>query len=242
VRRHQPLPALLPAIALLVSTLHYVRASPLSLLPPLGAALLLMALARHDAREHRWRETQIQFSRDIWRDLTIKAALLSLALMLAATLLSSISVQKIIEFGDRFDKDEQSDEGGTVAESLGVEQRAAPVQSSTFDAMRVGGLPRRHLLRAGPDLSDRVVMFVSISDPPSGAQPRFYWRSLSYDYYSGRGWFAGRTVSAMYDGGQAVMTTTLPFHRLVRQEVEIVGDLSSGARDARRDLVHVAGT
>jgi transglutaminase-like putative cysteine protease len=233
VRRHQPLLALVPAIALLVATLQYVGAKPFSLLLPLGVALLLMALAQHDAREHRWRAARIKFSHDIWGDLTVKAALLSLALIIMATWVSSISIQKIIESGRRL-AGERTDEGSAVAESLGVDQRPAPVKKTVFDATRVGGLPRRHLIGSGAELAEQLVLTVATSDPPSDAPRRYYWRSLTYDYYYAHGWYTGDTVEAEYDAGQPVMTTTVPFHRVVRQEVEIVGDVG--------DLVYVVGT
>ncbi|MCP4540500.1 MAG: transglutaminase domain-containing protein [Chloroflexi bacterium] len=233
VRRHQPLPALVPAIALLVATLKYVRASSLSLLLPLGVTLLLMPLVRHDAREHRWRVSEIKFSRDIWRDLALQAALLSLMLMIAATWGSSISMQQIIKFRGRSSEEQQSG-GSAVAESLGMEQRSAPAEESIFDTARIGWLPRRHLIGTGPELSGRVMLVITTSDSPSDSPPHYYWQSITYDRYFSYGWFTGKTSVTEYDAGQAVISTTVPFHRVVRQEVDIRGNVEG--------LVHVAGT
>ncbi len=233
VRRHQPLPALVPAIALLAATLKYVQAGSLSLLLPLGATLLLMALARHDAREHRWRVSKIKFSHDIWRDLALQAAFLSLALMIAATWGSSISMQQIVDLGRKF-SDEQENEGRTVAESLGMERRPAPAQETVFDQARIGWLPRRHLIGSGRELSSRVMLIVTTSDLPSDTPPRYYWQSITYDRYFSHGWFTGEMAVTGYDAGQAVISTTLPFHRVVRQEVEVVSNVDG--------LVHVVGT
>jgi len=241
VRRHQPLLGLVPAHVLLAGTLYYVWAEPFSLLPLLGATLLLMALVRHSEREHRWRAVRIRFARDIWRNLTMTAALLSLGLMVAALLAPSISAKTIVEWAQRL-TGERTEGIDLVAESLGVEQRAGrgaasePAQMTTLNRMHHGGLPRRHLLGAGPELSEQVVMLVSVGAGESGVDeppPRYYWRSLVYDRYSYRGWLTGGTRTVAYGAGQQAISPTLASHRLVRQEVQVVGDLG--------DLLHATG-
>ncbi len=63
-----------------------------------------------------------------------------------------------------------------------------------------GELPRSHLLGGRPELGETVVLYVSTDDPPpprqepdeaegtAGAYPRRYWRSQTYDEYTGLGW------------------------------------------------------
>jgi transglutaminase-like putative cysteine protease len=63
-----------------------------------------------------------------------------------------------------------------------------------------GELPSAHLLTGGPELSDTPVLYVSTSDPaptpqepgqpdrPLPVYPRRYWRSKTYDTYTGQGW------------------------------------------------------
>jgi transglutaminase-like putative cysteine protease len=246
-RCHQPLPGLTPAVTLLISTLYYAGAKPFSLLPLLGATLSFMALDRYMAREHHWRTARIKFSRDIWASLVIKTSILSLALVIVAALMSSISMQRVIELGSRFGG-ERADGVDVLADSLGVEQRLAPARESgpardttAFDSVRVGGLPRRHLLSAGPDLSEQVVMIIRTGDsaprtPEREAErspTRYYWRSLTYDRYTGRGWAAGSTDIVEYGAGQQTISVTLASHRIMRQEVQIARDVG--------DLIHVAG-
>ncbi|MFQ6101480.1 MAG: transglutaminase domain-containing protein [Anaerolineae bacterium] len=240
VRHHQPLPGLAPAVALLVVTLYYAGAKPLVLLQLLGAMLLLMALSRHDARERRWQVARIDFSHDIWKDLAVRAALLSLALVTAAALAPSLSVREIVEFARGFG-DERTDKAEMLAESLGVEQQPEPVQATVFDEVRAAGLPRRHLLGAEPELLERVVMVVSTGDLPPGTPeaalsqlPRYYWRGLTYDIYVQSGWLTGGTETVEYRAGEPVITETSTAQRTVRQEVQVVGDLGN--------LLHIAGT
>jgi transglutaminase-like putative cysteine protease len=68
------------------------------------------------------------------------------------------------------------------------------------DARAGGALPRSHLLGAGPEVTDRIVLYVRTSGPaPSSsdespsegsqpAGPRRYWRGETYDTYTGAGW------------------------------------------------------
>ena len=239
VRRCRPLLALIPAGVLLAATLYYAGASSFFLLPLLGVILLLMPFVWHVARERRWEATGIDFP-DLGVDIGLRAALLSLALVAAAALAPSVSVRRIVQ-AVRDLGDERRGEVEVFAESLGVEQRPDPAQESVFDAARSGGLPRRHLLGSGPELSERVVMVVSTGDLPPAISgigegrrpPRYYWRSITYDRYWSRGWRAGETETAEYDAGEPVITATLPTQRVVRQEVQVIGDLGG--------LLHVAG-
>jgi transglutaminase-like putative cysteine protease len=255
VRCRKPLLGLLPISSLLGATMYYAGRRALSLVPLLGLLLLLMALTRHDVREQRWRAAGTKFSQSIWNDLTLVVSLLSLALMIVSVLVGSISMHRIKEWARRFNS-ERSNRVEAVAESLGVEQMAVaaggtdPADRTTFDRVRVGGLPRRHLIGSGPELSERVVMLVGVDDRSlnalegeAGASPLgYYWRSLTYDWYNGRGWSTGRTEIEEYQAGQPVISTsrsgvvspTLGYYRQVRQEVQVLYDLDG--------LLHVAGT
>ncbi|MBE9506813.1 MAG: transglutaminase domain-containing protein, partial [Chloroflexi bacterium] len=238
VRRHnRPLWGVAPAGALLSTTISYAGASPHTLLPLLAATLLLIALGRHDARERRWQATGTDFSREIRRDLTVWVTFTSLALVMVAALAPSLSVRGIVESVQRWTAG-QVDQTGQITTSLGLEQQ--PGQGSAiFDEMRAAGLPRRHLVGSGSELSRQVVMVIRTDDlletAPRPSPPRYYWRSLTYDRYDGRGWYTGRTETVEYEAGQPVVSSAeWPAHRVVRQEIEVSGDWGR--------LLHVAGT
>ena len=79
-----------------------------------------------------------------------------------------------------------------------------------------GDLPSAHLLTGGPDLSDEPVLYVTNSDPapprqegdesgetPAGT-PRRYWRSRTYDTYTGQGWVNGPLESRSLSPNEAL--------------------------------------
>ena len=266
VRRHQPLQGITPAGALLAATFSYAGTRLSALLTLLGTTLLLMAMVRHDDRERRWRATKIDLSSDIWKDLAVTAALLSLALVVTAAVVPSISVRRIVEFAQQLTR-EQEDETKLVAKSLGLEAQPNP-ERTTSSGVRLARMPRLHTISFRPQLSQQVVMVIRTSDlrhdlrrsrltpmdrDLSGlSEPpwRYYWRSIVYDRYTGHGWTTSQTKMVKYEAGEPVISEDMPFHRVLRQEVQVIGDPST-PRQARDDassghrldeMLHVAGT
>jgi transglutaminase-like putative cysteine protease len=243
VRRHKrPLYAITPAGVLLVAVLYHVGAESYILLVLLGAALLLLSLMAYDVRIRHWLANAIDFP-DLGIDVAVPAVLLSVVLVTAAAIAPSISVQKIVD-ALRRPATGQTARDGADAESIGAGRR--PWQggpATTFDELRGGGLPRRHLIGSGPELSEQVVMVISTGDLPPGPPemtvhnppPRYYWRGVTYDRYAQYGWRTGDTATTKYQVGQAIFTPTLmTAQRIVRQEVQVVSDLGG--------LLHAAGT
>lgn len=251
VRRHQPLRGMAPAGALLVATLAYTGAKPTVLLTLLGTTLLLMAMVQHDARERRWQAIRVDFSSDLWMDLMVAVALLSLALVATAALTPSISVQKIVEVVQQLSA-EKEDETKSVAQSLGLEAQPNPEKKAP-SGVRTTGMPRLHMISYSPNLSRQVVMVIRTSDlgldlDTSRIAPvdrrmldleeeppwRYYWRSIIYDRYTGRGWTTSQTKMVKYAAGEPATSKDMPSHRVLRQKIQVIGDLD--------EMLHVAGT
>jgi transglutaminase-like putative cysteine protease len=243
--RDRPLLGVAPAGALLAATLSYMRGQPSALLTLLGATLLLTALVRHDTRERRWQTAGIGLPPDIRLGVTLVALSLSLGLVAAAALAPSVSVRQVTKLVQRLSEG-QGSEDTLVASSLGLDARHGPL--TVFERVRIAGLPRRHLIGSGPELSRQVVMVIHTDGSkrsgdvplspsealPDQLQPRYYWRGLTYDRYNGRGWLTGPTWTTEYGAGKLVALATTPIYRTVRQEVRVVGDLG--------ELLYVAGT
>jgi transglutaminase-like putative cysteine protease len=256
-RRDRPLQGVTPASALLGASLFYVRGNPIPLLLLLGATLLLVALIAHNARQRRWGMTRIDFPGDLGQDLAMITVPLSLALVALAALTPSITVQQVAGWAGRLIR-EQASEAKPLADSLGLQPRPGSATFFDQDQVRAPGLPRRHLIGSGPELSKQVVMVVhpegykgagetpstSLDVPPQ----RYYWRGLTYDQYTGRGWLTGQTETVDYEAGQSAApgefagppmrggqatSAAPPAHRVMRQEVRVTRDWDG--------LLYVAG-
>ncbi len=232
-RRERTIQGIAPAGALLAITLSYVGGPPYFLVPLLGATWMLRALMGQNARERAWERKGTDFCMDIRLELMSATIGISVMLMVTAMMVPSVSWRQITQFAERLFMERDSG-GKQVADSLGLEPGPGP--DTVFDQVRKAGLPRRCLLGSGPGLSEQVVMVISTGDLPPGMPdialslpPRYYWRGLTYDLYSGRGWYTGATKDVEYQAGELAafegVSVTSPFYRAVRQKIEAVGDL-----------------
>jgi hypothetical protein len=143
--------------------------------------------------------------------------------------ISSISLPRIFEWiSDRADSAQP--QAGGLAKSLGIMAGPTPTPDR-FEDVRSPGLPRELLIGSGPELSRRLVMTVEIEEYPSvfGVQQPFplYWRSFTYDVYTGHGWQTSSTNLSEYSPGQSLPSSQLSSHILITQIV----------RSARDDLI-----
>lgn len=238
-RRGQPLQALLPAASIHAGVLAYVGENPFPLLAPLAAALMLLPLMGHVRREQRWATQGIDFSPDIREDMALVTLPLLLALLAVAALAPLLTIEGLSSFGQRL-AGRQIHETQPLGRSFGLEPRPAP--ASALDTLRSPGLPRSHLIGAGPELSQRLVMHISTGDlsPVSAAvidyPPRYYWRGLSYDVYTGHGWYSSPTTTAEYAAGDPIPAAVPQSRRLVRHRIVNQQDLG-GVLYATGELV-----
>lgn len=229
-RIKRPLLGIIPSGILLAGSLNYTRGDSTTLLPLVGATLLLMVLVHYKSREDEWEKNHIDYAEDIRQDLAITTIPLILALITISGIMPNISIREIIK-SFRHINEPYVATSGRVAQSLGLKQYPSP--TSVFDDLRTTGLPRRHLIGSGPELSEHVVMKVTTGDLKPGIpgqamiQPptRYYWRGITYERYIGSGWTSGDTTSLSYDANQPISASTLPYHRLVHQEVVGIQDL-----------------
>jgi transglutaminase-like putative cysteine protease len=243
-RRDRALLGVAPACALLVITRSYRGGDPYVLLLPLSAVLLLLAAVGYDIRLRRLEAARVDLAYGLSVGTAMPALFLSLALVGAAAVAPSISIQDIIDsVRELVDRRAGTVEGGVYDPSSEGTVGSRPWTS--YDQMRRGGLPRRHLIGSGSELSKIVVMVIRTGDLPPMPRdimemeritpPRYYWRSVTYDRYSRSGWITGDTETVEYPGGEPAHTVEpLPTQRTVRQEVRFVSDLGG--------LLHAAGT
>jgi len=131
-------------------------------------------------------------------------------------------------------------EESPLSESLGLERQQQ--DQGAFSGVGSGGkLPRGHLIGSGPELSQQLVMLVSIQDEFYRAADlyngtstnRYYWKSLTYDVYTGNGWTTSPTVSEKYKSGELFSKALKPNHRLAVQEIQMFED--------QGDLLYTSG-
>lgn len=222
-RQSRPLLALTPAAVLLTTVLAHTRREPNALLPFLLALLLLLALVRHHAREKRWQAAGVSYSPELRLDQAFAVIPLTLALVAAAWLVANISFRSLNNFVRTIFWPAPVAQDQSVADSLGLQANAVGSEETTLERVRQGGLPQLHLLGSGPELSQQVVLTIQTNDPPPAQPdqaPRYYWRGLTYERYTGRGWDGGNTQRIDYAAGESTGLPPPAQARLLRQTVQ----------------------
>jgi transglutaminase-like putative cysteine protease len=226
--RESALLAATPALLLGVAMLSYADRISSALHVMLGATLLVLATIQHGRRQRVWDETGVAYPAEKGRQILGAALWWTVVLVLISSALSAVSIQRVQEWISDLRKPaaEQEDD---LAESLGVVARGTPIVDA-FGPARAPGLPRVHLIGSGPELSRRVVMTVSVSGlpPPSpdSQPPPLYWRSFTYDVYSGYDWSSSQAKRTRYGSNQRITSQGTGRHQLVvRQQVFPAEDL-----------------
>ncbi|MBI5081260.1 MAG: transglutaminase domain-containing protein [Chloroflexi bacterium] len=236
LRRHDaPLVALFPPLILMGTISYYFDANrnstPLVISALLTLILLLLAFNSHEARERFWKRFNIDYFDEVWRDLAMYVIPLSIALVVFVNVMPNNIVNEIV---DRFNKmiryrventAPAAETGNGSGSGAGAGDAAAPPPPSLFEIMRSPGLPRSHLITARTeDLSKELVMIISTSDlQTSNANlPRYYWRNITYDIYTGHGWLSSITAEMDYEAGQPIENADLMrARRALRQDVQL---------------------
>jgi transglutaminase-like putative cysteine protease len=238
-RREHVLLGLAPASALLAVELLYVRGDTAPLLVLSGAVLLTMALVVYDARVRRLETTGTDIAYGLSMDVAVASILVTLALVGTATIVQSISIQNIIDYARKL----TAGQVGEGRSSGGPSPSGWGRSYTSLDLMVRTVLPLNYLVTTPPEeLSRHVVMTVSTGElvpvPESAVMafvvPRYYWRSVTYDRYSGDGWYTSGTWTADYAAGDVSGPQPQEAQRMVRQEVRFPSGIGG--------VIHVAGT
>ncbi len=213
-RRQLPFIALVPAGLLLVMNFAYVGGDLSPLVVLTATSLGVIIFIEQQKREQDWQKQAISFSTEIRIDIFTVVVPLILVVTILAASTPSISIEQISIFIHQLI---WGQEESPLPDSLGLKPRLETPPSEDFkNEPKTGSLPRQHMLGAGPQLSQQVVMRVVVT-PDSAAKlnyaPRYYWRAITYDYYTGQGWTSGQSSTLDYQAKTSLERPARP-HQL----------------------------
>jgi transglutaminase-like putative cysteine protease len=217
-RNRQALQALAPGGILLALALDYVHNEVELVIVYLAVLLALMGLTRNEWMHTQWRQRKVDYSESIAIDTLGMAGVVSIVLVLSAAGTPSLSWRDLV---DKLRESDQSRED-RVAESLGLE---VPPDVDDGETFRPGGLPRQHLLGLQPDKLQDVVFTVSTGELPPIPETvelhpnRYYWRSSTYDVYTGVGWSSSPTRDAPLPANTPLLEQPRDY-RLLNQNIK----------------------
>lgn len=243
IRYKQPLSGFLPPLALVAVSAAIVEKTAYDLVFMLGTILALMVFIHHDVRERVWLTSRLRFTRGIRRNILLAAVLLTVILMAFSLITPSVSIESIADTFRTLTQDETGSEP-QIVESFGFTFQDEETDIDPLSSVRFGGLPNRHLIGSGDELSDQVVMVVKAESPQVEVlHPPFYLQSFVYDKYIGYGWESRPLEIRDYAPGQVILPDQPISGIPVRQQVQFVeadggfiytnGSLSSVDQDFR---------
>jgi hypothetical protein len=243
--RKNALVAILPALIFNLSVLSYGRINSVSIYLILGLTLVLIALVQYDKHENEWKRNGVAYPTRKSREMGNISLALALLLVMLAAIISSTSVLQIIHLGSSRSRSSPQGESG-LAKSLGIAPPATPAPNA-FTSASAPGLPRALLVGAGPELTKEQVMTVRVQDlnalVQAGNLPPLYWRSFTYDIYTGRGWNTSATTLQQYRPNQPIQPGSLPDHALILEQVsELPGYGGTVYAAGEPDRVSVSST
>jgi hypothetical protein len=243
-RQARPLAAVTPGGVLLAASLSYSRADGTALLFLLGSALLLVALVQHLSHQRRWETEGTDYSEELSLDIAMVAIPMAVMILAAAAFAPNISPRRISQMVQEAVRIPHA-EVGELGDSLGL--RRQPLDSSLFEGWRSPGMPRNHLIGSGPELSQEVVLEIQppqIQISPEDQEPGWvettrlhYWRSRTYDRYTGYGWMTGSPETIAYQAGVLALPPGFPENQdlaaaqpgqvIMMQEIQVFGAQNS---------------
>ena len=218
--RWKPLSAILPGGVILAVVLSYTQASTLTLLAFLFTSLILMSLHHYLQRERSWRERGMDYPNNAREENYSYQLRMTAGILVLAVFSQAISLDPLRDWV-RVLLNPPNPEVESLFDSLGLDPNTEPL--GALAAVVSGGLPRRHLIGSGPELSQQVVMRVKIVVPegPEPIDPQgfpLYWRSITYDRYTGRGWVTSEVELQVYDADDLIRSPTPGYNWVLKQE------------------------
>jgi len=221
LRRHdRPLAGLAPAAALIAGVLSSGEGGLWYVLALLAAMFLLLALTTYDQKVRRWHGEGVDYP-----DLRVEVAAVSIGLTIALVAVSagaaSIDMERIREALER----RSGETAGGAGSTSGAQAGSGTERERPSFRAGVSGLARTHMLGAGPVILGQAVMRVGVGATGAGESAPHYWRHVTYDRYTGLGWFASKSEVVEYAAGELLGAEPPRSARIVRQEVEILTDV-----------------
>ncbi|HBY07218.1 MAG TPA: hypothetical protein DEH22_05315 [Chloroflexi bacterium] len=218
--------SILPGSILLIAAQGYTYVEPTILIPLLFFALLLMALTWLNTNETRWKSHKIDYPDDVRLDSIVAFVGIAVFLVVVAFFLPRISIRRVVEMVRQL-TNPQIEQAAPFIESFGLQVNQPSV--GRFGSMLDAGLPRDHLVGAGPELSEQIVMSVQIgAGLPPGVEADdtipLYWRGLTYDLYNGTGWDSSDVTLHHYRADQQVGLFVRPGYWIIEQDVRFIDE------------------
>jgi transglutaminase-like putative cysteine protease len=161
-------------------------------------AMFIVVVFSHSQREREWAAAGYGYSLEIRPDLWGVTALVCVMAFLISIFPPRLSLRTLLEKWELIGNEEES--SMDIASGLGLAQ----LYPDPEDSGSRGRLPSSHLISEPPEEMDTHLfdVWVGEEDPVFSA----YWRTHTYQIYTGHGWLAGDVVPISYPPDEMLRT------------------------------------
>lgn len=219
--RRNGMASLLPGVMLLTYLVSATERRAESLWAFVMIMLLLMGIWNFKNHIQHWEIHHIDYSDSIRFDSSQFILLVVAVVGLASYITPSISWRDIRDYLRERQQPQQ-------IETLTRPSSDANTTTQSSQRAHTSSLPREHLLTAGSAQSTEMVMTIKtgeLSPVPlqsvSANAPRYYWRSVVYDQYDGRGWFTTSAPPQSISANQTLVAGLLTRHKSLHLDVQM---------------------
>jgi hypothetical protein len=219
IARHKRLlPGILPSTILLALVLDYTGREVHVIWIHLALLFFLIGMNSYVNAQKHWQASSIDYADSTSIDTLLMVGVMSFTLVIFSYFSSTVSIKDMLEEY----RERRAGSSGARSETIGMEPAA--VDEHTV-AGAFGGLPRSHLIGAGPELSRQLAMTIVTGDLPPMSQnsqasvPRYYWRTNTYQIYTGSGWANPQAEADEINAEQSLLEPPQENVRLVNQVV-----------------------
>ena len=231
-RGRSALVALMPAGIAIVSNVSLTYgAGTWYLRGYLGGALALMACAYFERLQGQWERQGLDYSLELRQSTQLVGIALASALILVTMITPYVTWRQAVDFFWRY----AYEPWNQVTQRLdrmfaGRNPIEAPAQRTGSGSGPSGD---SHQLSGEPSLSEDIVFYVTTSDPAplppevymefgeEPENPQHYWREMTYDTYTGRGWANSESRRTRRTASDLLVAPLFP-HTLLTQTFELV--------------------
>jgi transglutaminase-like putative cysteine protease len=232
-RHKAPLIGLLPSCTVIaIAAFFHAGMNNFYLFTHLFCMLWLLAICHLRSQWARWERAGTDFPGSLGMEMVLFLSPWLIGLILLASFCPMLYSNQIREAFEDLTKAPWSRMEETAERFLGPIESGYSGGRSAY-AGSAGGMPRSHLLGAGPELGESITLFVSISDPPpprpepgefkdvGQASPARYWRGATYDIYTGAGWLSSPLEVRPLSSNQ-LLDTSLPAGQDLLQQYHLL--------------------
>jgi transglutaminase-like putative cysteine protease len=220
-RDRKVLTGLLPVSILLGIILNNTDQKSYILWVFLGVFILLLGITNFQGLINPWIKKGTDFSDSVQEDSLVATLALVMVLVSIGYMVSSFSLKEII---DRMRQ----------PQTVTISSTSEPASPAGTRPPNQASLPETHIITGGPILSPDIVMLISTGDFPPMAHgvnidvPRYYWRTMTYQTYTGSGWINQPGSNEELPPHQMLIKETPKNYRIVHQAITFAAGVNKG--------------